>query len=124
MDEIATRRIDYKNYTDHPDIYFGLAVVKVAFYIDEMLFRHRLSSNMTEAKNFVAIHVGYLQKQLHQVNMMKHIKFDVVVVHFGIAPFYDTHEWTIRKYLRIFCQWARANKDLNIYPDVNILLSG
>ena len=90
--------------------------------MDEPLFRYRFHSDMTEAKEFVAINVAYLQKQLQHKNMLRNVDFRVVIVHFSVAPFLDTHEWSIVEYLQHFCNWVKFNT--TNYSHVNVLLSG
>ena len=124
--EINTRvavgvRVD-EGVNDDPNVNFGRGLVKLSVFVDEMLFRHRFSSDLTQAKQFVAINIGFLKKQLKQQKIAKHIDFEVVVNHFEVAPFYDTHEWQITTYLTKFCEWVRS--DEKRYGDANIILSG
>jgi radical SAM superfamily enzyme with C-terminal helix-hairpin-helix motif len=117
-----TRSSGYDQIPDQPNVNFGRAVIKISVFVDEMLFIHRLSGDLNETKNFVGIHIAYLQKQLQQNIILKHINIELVVVHFSVAPFYDTHSWDTFKFLNRFCRWARTNSSQ--FSDVNILLTG
>lgn len=113
--------MNYEMGQDNPDIHFGKAIIKVGVFIDQMLFWHRFDGDLTEAKQFVAIHIAYLQKQLQQKNILRNIDIELVVNHFSIAPFYETHKWDMFTYNRKFCRWVSKSE---YYSDINILLSG
>ncbi|XP_054157677.1 A disintegrin and metalloproteinase with thrombospondin motifs adt-1-like [Oppia nitens] len=104
---------------DEPDIDFGEAFIKVAVYLDQSLFKYRFRSNLNQAKQFVVLHMAYLEKQLRQPNLMRHIRINLVIRHFEIAPFNQLNT-NIRPYLWDLCKWAEINEESN----VNVFFAG
>ncbi len=110
------RYMKSKEVPDDPNINFGKAIIEVAVYIDESMFKHKFGEDMTLISRYVTIMLAYLQKQLLQRNIEKHIKIKLIVKHFGVAPFNVVHNMTTGQYLLRFCQWkqSQAKADVSI----------
>jgi hypothetical protein len=110
------RYMKSKVLPDDPNINFGKAIIEVAVYIDESMFKHKFGEDMTLISRYVTIMLAYLQKQLLQRNIEKHIKIKLIVKYFGVAPFDVVHNMTTGQYLLHFCQWkqSQAKADVSI----------
>jgi hypothetical protein len=108
-----------KEVSDDPNINFGKATIEVAVYIDESMFKHKFGGDMTLISRYVTIMLAYLQKQLLQRDIEKHIKIKLIIKHFGVAPFNVVHNMTAGQYLFRFCQWRRNQTK----ADVSILFT-
>ena len=117
---------DSVDIADDPNIMFQPGTIYLAIFMDHLLFDHQFQSNETLAKQFVAIHVAYIQKQLYQWKVSKHILIKLVVSHFGVVPFNQTHTMSTSQYLSKFCKWTnlKINSQMNEIADLKILFSG
>jgi hypothetical protein len=75
-----------KEVSDNPNINFGKAIIEVVVYIDESMFKHKFKGHMTLIPCYITIMVAYLQKQLLERNIKKHMKINLTVKHLRVAP--------------------------------------
>src|SRR5258707_984340 len=110
-------------YVENPNLYLGNARIKIAIFVDQILFRHKFNGDLSATKQFVVINIAHLERQLKTPKMLQNINISLVIVHFQVTHFYNTIQWDVSEYLYQFCRYAN-NRDTGSMADVNIMFTG